>query len=195
MNHYFTNSNIKSNLKKHEIIVKDKKFEFYTDNGVFSKKKLDYGTRLLIEGILSEEISGNALDVGCGYGVIGIILSSFYKNLTFDFIDVNRRALHLTEMNMKENKVSGNTFYSNVYDNVSRKYDLIISNPPIRAGKEIVYKILFDSEKYLVPGGSLYFVINKNQGAKTVMADLNKVASINVLKKDKGFFVIKCIFD
>ena len=195
MKHYFTNSDIKSNLKKHEIIVNDKKFNFYTDNGVFSKKKLDYGTRLLIEALLEKELSGNALDVGCGYGVIGIILSSFFEDLSFDMVDVNRRALHLTEMNMKENMVKGSSFYSNIYDNVSKKYDAIISNPPIRAGKEVVYKILFDAPKHLKKDGALYFVINKNQGAKTIMRDLNTVASIEVLKKDKGFFVIKCIFD
>ena len=194
MSHYFTNSDVNSNLKKHEIIIRDKKFNFYTDNGVFSKKKLDYGTRLLIESIIDEEVSGIALDVGCGYGVIGIILSSFL-DFNFDYIDVNRRALHLTEMNLKENKVKGNTFYSNVYDNVSKKYDVIISNPPIRAGKDIVYKILFDAPKHLKKDGVLYFVINKNQGAKTVIKDLNTIASIEVLKKDKGFFVIKCIFD
>ena len=194
MSHYFTNSDVNSNLKKYEIIIRDKKFNFYTDNGVFSKKKLDYGTRLLIESIIDEEVSGIALDVGCGYGVIGIILSSFL-DFNFDYIDVNRRALHLTEMNLKENKVKGNTFYSNVYDNVSKKYDVIISNPPIRAGKDIVYKILFDAPKNLKKDGILYFVINKNQGAKTVMKDLNTIASIEVLKKDKGFFVIKCIFD
>ena len=194
MSHYFTNSDVNSNLKKYEIIIRDKKFNFYTDNGVFSKKKLDYGTRLLIESIIDEEVSGIALDVGCGYGVIGIILSSFL-DFNFDYIDVNRRALHLTEMNLKENKVKGNTFYSNVYDNVSKKYDVIISNPPIRAGKDIVYKILFDAPKHLKKDGILYFVINKNQGAKTVMKDLNTIASIEVLKKDKGFFVIKCIFD
>ena len=195
MNHYFTNTDVKSNLKKHEIIINNKSFNFYTDNGVFSKKKLDYGTRLLIEALLEEDLSGSSLDVGCGYGVIGIILSSFFKDLSFNMVDVNRRALHLTEMNMKENKVKGVSFYSNIYDNISKKYDFIVSNPPIRAGKEIVYKILFDAPKYLKKDGALYFVINKNQGAKSVIKDLNTVASINVLKKDKGFFVIKCIFD
>lgn len=194
MGQYFENEKLPSKMVKTQCFVLGKKFVFYTDNGVFSKKKLDYGTRLLIESVISEEISGNALDVGCGYGVIGVILSSFL-DLKFDFIDVNRRALHLTEMNMKENKITGNAFYSNIYENVTGEYNAIISNPPIRAGKDIVYKILFDSKNYLVSGGALYFVINKNQGAKSVIKDLNKVASINVLKKDKGFFVIKCIFD
>lgn len=195
MSHYFTNDNIRSNLKIHNIVVKNKTFKFYTDNGVFSKRKLDYGTRLLIESILDENLSGNLLDVGCGYGVIGIILSSFFSDLNINMIDVNRRCLHLVEMNMKLNNVYGNAFYSNVYDNISNKYDIIVTNPPIRAGKKVVYNILLGAKDYLNKNGCLYFVINKNQGAKSTISELNKIASIDILKKDKGFFVIKCKFD
>ena len=195
MTHYFTNDNVRSNLKAHSIIVKNKSFKFYTDNGVFSKRKLDYGSRLLIESILDEDIKGDLLDVGCGYGVLGIILSSFFSDLKVTMIDVNRRCVHLSEINMKENNISGSVFYSNVYSNVSKKYDVIVTNPPIRAGKKIVYDILFESKNYLNKNGSLYFVINKNQGAKSTIADLSKIASIDILKKDKGFFVIKCKFD
>lgn len=195
MNHYFTNENVKSELKKNEVLVNDKKFCFYTDNGVFSKRKLDYGSRILIETLLKENLSGCALDVGCGYGVIGIIISSFFNNLSFDMVDINKRAIHLTKMNIKENNVNCNSFYSDVYSSIEKKYDVIISNPPIRAGKEIVYKILFEAEKHLLKSGTLYFVMNKDQGAKTAIKDLEKVSKVEVLKKDKGFFVIKCIFD
>ena len=148
----------------------------------------------MIEALLTESLSGKALDVGCGYGPIGIILSSFF-NLSFDMIDVNKRAVHLCEMNIKENKVNCNTFVSDIYENVNKKYDFIVTNPPIRAGKEIVYKILFEAKDYLLPGGVLYFVVNKNQGAKSMVRDLSKVAKVDVLKNNKGFFVIKCIFD
>ena len=110
-------------------------------------------------------------------------------------IDVNKRAVHLCEMNIKENKVNCNTFVSDIYENVNKKYDFIVTNPPIRAGKEIVYKILFEAKDYLLPGGVLYFVVNKNQGAKSMVRDLSKVAKVDVLKNNKGFFVIKCIFD
>ena len=140
------------------------------------------------------DISGKCLDVGCGYGTLVIILSSFF-NLDVDMIDVNKRAVHLAVMNLKENDVSARAFYSNVYENVDKKYDIIVTNPPIRAGKDIVYKILFGARDYLVLGGALYFVINKDQGAKSVIKDLSAVASVTVLKKNKGFFVIKCIFD
>ena len=194
MSHYFTNDNLESNLKKIIVNVRDKKFVFNTDNGVFSKRGLDFGSRTLIDTLLSLDISGKCLDVGCGYGALGIILSSFF-NLDVDMIDVNKRAVHLAVMNLKENDVSARAFYSNVYENVDKKYDIIVTNPPIRAGKDIVYKILFGARDYLVLGGALYFVINKDQGAKSVIKDLGAVASVTVLKKNKGFFVIKCIFD
>ena len=194
MNHYFTNEEVKSELRRINVNISDKKFVFNVDNGVFSKKGLDFGSRRMIEALLTESLSGKALDVGCGYGPIGIILSSFF-NLSFDMIDVNKRAVHLCEMNIKENKVNCNTFVSDIYENVNKKYDFIVTNPPIRAGKEIVYKILFEAKDYLLPGGVLYFVVNKNQGAKSMVRDLSKVAKVDVLKNNKGFFVIKCIFD
>ena len=194
MNHYFTNEEVKSELRKINVNIKDKKFVFNVDNGVFSKKGLDFGSRSLIEALLLENLCGKGLDVGCGYGPIGIILSSFF-NLEIDMIDINKRAVHLCEMNIKENNIIGNTFVSNIYDNVNKKYDFIVTNPPIRAGKEIVYRILFESQKHLLPGGALYFVVNKNQGAKSIVRDLGKVGNVEILKKNKGFFVIKCIFN
>ena len=89
----------------------------------------------------------------------------------------------------------GSYYMSDIYENVKKKYDFIVTNPPIRAGKEIVYRILFGAKDYLLPGGVLYFVVNKNQGAKSMVRDLEKVAKVDILKKHKGFFVIKCIFD
>ena len=195
MTHYFTNDNIESNIKKILVKVRDKTFSFYTDNGVFSKRGLDFGSRSLIETVLDSDIHGNVLDIGCGYGVIGIILSSFFHG-KYDLVDVNKRAIHLAKMNVSLNKVSGvNVFCSDVYSGVSKKYDFIVTNPPIRVGKEILYKFLFEAKDYLVSGGSLIFVINKDQGAKSVIKDLSLIGNVSILKKNKGFFVIKCIFD
>ena len=195
MSHYFTNEEIESNLKKVQVKINDKSFTFNTDNGVFSKKGLDFGSRVLIETLLLEDLSGKVLDVGCGYGPIGIILSSFF-NLNIDMIDINKRAIHLANMNIKENNLKNiSASLSDIYSNVKDKYDYIITNPPIRAGKNIVYKILFDAKKHLKKGGVLYFVINKNQGAKSAIKDLEKVAKIEILNKKSGFFVIKCIFN
>lgn len=194
MNHYFTNENLKSNLRKIQVCISDKCFNLYTDNGVFSKSGLDFGSRTLIEAVLDEKIFGDVLDVGCGYGAIGIILSSFF-NINLDMCDVNLRALHLTKMNIKENDTKNvNVFESDIYSNVNKKYDFIITNPPIRVGKEILYKFLFDAKDHLNDNGLLYFVINKDQGAKSVIRDLSEIAMVEIVKKNKGFFIIKCKF-
>ena len=167
---------------------------FNTDNGVFSKQKLDFGTRSLLENIPLGEIKGDVLEVGCGYGPIPIILSKVCDDVLFDAVDINKRSLHLAEMNMKLNDCSNiNFFESNCYDNISKKYNVIISNPPIRAGKEIVYKIIMGAKDYLLPGGKMFIVINKDQGAKTVFKDLENVYETSLIKKNKGFWIIKCI--
>lgn len=193
MNHYFTNENVKSELRKINVNVKDKKFVFNVDNGVFSKKGLDFGSRTMIETLLLEDLSGEGLDIGCGYGPIGIILSSFF-NLEIDMVDVNKRAVHLSEMNIKENNVNCNSFVSNIYESINKKYNFIVTNPPIRAGKKVVYDMLFRANDYLLPGGVLYFVVNKDQGAKSIVRDMEKVGNVEILNKHKGFFVIKVIF-
>ncbi|CDA23623.1 uncharacterized protein BN735_00782 [Mycoplasma sp. CAG:611] len=197
MSHYFTNENLKSNIKKVLVKVSNNTFTFNTDNGVFSKKGMDFGTRTLIEVLLKENLYGDILDVGCGYGVIGIILSSFFNNKinSVSMVDVNLRAIHLTKMNIKENKVNNcNAFVSNVYENIDKKYDFIITNPPIRAGKDIVYKILKEAKDYLKENGCLYYVINKNQGALSSIKEMKKISKVEVLEKNKGFYIIKCIF-
>ena len=100
MNHYFTNEQLPSNVQKKIININDKSYSFYTDNGVFSKKGLDYGSRSLITSLLNENISGDVLDLGCGYGVIGIVLASFF-DINVDMVDVNLRAIHLEKRNIK----------------------------------------------------------------------------------------------
>ena len=192
MSHYFTNENLESNLKKMQVCISLKNFNLYTDNGVFSKKGLDFGSRTLIDALLKENIFGDVLDLGCGYGSIGIILSSFF-NINLDMVDVNLRAMHLARRNAKENDCSNiNIFESNCYQNITSKYNTIITNPPIRAGKKIVYEILMSAKKYLEQDGNLFLVIRKEQGAKSIISDLEKEYNVEILEKKKGFFVLKC---
>ncbi len=195
MSQYFDNVDLKSNIEKYKTRIFDKEFCFNTDNGVFSKSKLDFGTRCLLENLPLEEIKGEILEVGCGYGVIPIILTRIVDKIeSFDAVDVNKRALHLAEMNKKENfapKV--NFFLSNCYKNINKKYDMIISNPPIRAGKNIVYEIVMNARNYLKEDGKLFIVINKDQGAKSLYKDLEKVYKCELINKKKGFWIIKCI--
>lgn len=190
MDHYFTNNKINSNIFKISSIIKNKTYSFYVDNGVFSKTKVDFGTKLLLETI--QEVSGNVLDLGCGYGVIGIYLKLNYE-CKVEMADINKRAIHLTKMNIKEYKLNDiNVFESNAYSNISNKYDVIVTNPPIRAGKEKVYEILIGAKTHLKDNGKLYFVMRKDQGAKTTIEYLKTYYEINVLEKSKGFFIICC---
>lgn len=190
MGQYFTNQDLNSNIVKHEVKIRDTKLIFNTDNGVFSKTKIDFGTRFLLETITPRLSSGRILDVGCGYGVIGIYLSKVL-NTSVDMIDINKRALHLSKMNVKENRVSCNIFESDVYENIIDKYDYIITNPPIRAGKKIVYAILMGASDHLVENGKLYLVIRKNHGAKSIISDLEKMYDVSILDKSNGFFIVE----
>ncbi len=195
MGQYFTNDNsIPSKLVKTRAVVLNNSFIFYTDNGVFSKDGLDFGSRLLLENIPLTEIGESLLDVGCGYGVFGIVLNKIL-GVKVTMCDVNRRALHLAEKNIKENKCSDcSVIESNCYQNINSKYSTIITNPPIRAGKEVVYEILEGAKDYLLPGGRLFFVVRKEQGAKSIISDMQKIYNVEVLERKKGFFIIKCTF-
>ena len=166
-------------------------YTFKTDNNVFSKKGLDFGTRTLLENIDFNSINGDILDFGCGYGPIGIILKK-NTNSNVDMIDINDRAINLARKNATINGVSVNIFSSDKYENVDKLYDYIITNPPIRVGKKILYEILIGAQNYLKQDGRLIFVINKDQGAKSCMKDMEKYYKVSLVAKNKGFFVIQC---
>lgn len=191
MNQYFQNNeNLKSNEQKILVKINNHNFEFITDNGVFSKKGLDFGTRSLLETVDINEITGNVLDFGCGYGPIGIYIASM-TNANVHMIDINRRSLELARRNVNLNHVNVQIYESNIYENVKEKFDLIISNPPIRVGKNILYQILFNAKQHLKENGKLIIVVNKNQGAKTLMKDLEQEYKVNLLNKNKGFYIIE----
>ena len=105
MGHYFTNENLPSDIKETKCSVLGNNFTFLTDNGVFSKDGLDFGSRLLLEVVPLEEVGGKILDMGCGYGVLGIVLAKVLS-AKVDMVDVNLRALHLSKRNAKLNGVS-----------------------------------------------------------------------------------------
>lgn len=184
-------TNVESKVVTTRAELNGKLYTFKTDNNVFSKKGLDFGTRTLLESIDIKEISGDVLDFGCGYGPIGIYIKS-NTDSNVDMIDVNDRALNLARINADINKVSVNIFESDIYSNVEKKYDFIITNPPIRVGKKILYEILIKAKDYLKKDGHLIFVINKDQGAKSTMKDMQNYYSVKLIEKNKGFFVIDC---
>lgn len=193
MAHYFENEeDLKSEEKEIFVKINDMDFRFITDYGVFSKKGLDFGTRTLLETIDLKNIHGKVLDFGCGYGPIGIYISRL-TNTIVHMIDINRRSLKLARKNVDLNHVNATIYESDIYSNVTETFDFIISNPPIRVGKDILYKILFDAYDYLNANGELWIVVNKDQGAKSIIKELERKYSVEVVNKNKGFYIIRCI--
>lgn len=189
MGHYFTNDNLKSEIKKFEIEINHTKFVFNTDNGVFSKGELDYGSDLLIKNTLPI-VKGKVLDLGCGYGPIGCILNKI-TNSEVLMIDVNKRAVHLANMNIKENKLLNiKAIVNNGLDKITEKFNYIVTNPPIRVGKEILYNLIYSCKERLVENGEIYLVIRKQQGANSFMEDMKKAFDVKIVDKSKGFFII-----
>ncbi len=193
LEHYFTNNeNLKSEINKLSYSYDNYVFSFLSDNGVFSKLKIDYGSKFLLETYLKEhkEKPKSFLDVGCGYGYIGICLSKIL-GIKGTLIDVNKRAVHLTKRNMEQNKVDIEAFLSSCYENVKDRYDLIITNPPIRAGKAVLLEILDGAKDHLNKNGECWFVMRKDHGVKSMIKTLENSYICEIIDKSKGFYVVK----
>ena len=164
---------------------------FLTDAGVFSKNAIDYGSRVLLDNFQPEGAK-TLLDVGCGYGTLALTLAKKY-GLKATLVDVNSRALDLAKKNADKNNIEVNDiFLSNIYDNVEGKFDAIISNPPIRAGKEVVHTILSDAYEHLNDDGHLTIVIQKKQGAPSAQKKMKDVfGNCEIVAKDKGYYILR----
>lgn len=192
MDHYFTNEKVKSNVKTHKIIVNDKHFKFLTDHGVFSKLGLDFGSRLLTETLLKNDYN-DVLDLGCGYGPIGIILKTFNREANIHMTDINERALALAKENAKINGVELKVYKSDGFEQVDSNFDTIVTNPPIRAGKKVIYQFFADSRRYLKDDGNLFFVMNKKHGAMSALKKCQELYScVEIVNKKSGYMVIRC---
>ncbi|MGT2547166.1 class I SAM-dependent methyltransferase [Streptococcus milleri] len=163
---------------------------FLTDAGVFSKKMIDYGSQALLK-CLDFHKQESVLDVGCGYGTLGLTLVKA-KEVKATLVDINQRALDLARQNADRNQVLATIFQSNIYQNVEGRFHHIISNPPIRAGKQIVHEVIAGSHAHLLDGGDLTIVIQKKQGAPSAKAKMEEVfGNCEILKKDKGYYILR----
>ena len=193
MSQYFDNDkNVKSDRKLIKFNFNNKDFSIYSDNGVFSKDRFDYGTRVLLNSVDVDKLFGNVLDLGCGLGVVGIILGTFNKCINIDMVDINERSIDLAKNNLVLNNVKANVFVSDIYSNIDNKYDFIITNPPIRAGKNVIRGFLLGSYDYLKDDGILYFVMRKDHGVKSMIKELSVKFNTSIVNKDKGFYVVLC---
>jgi 16S rRNA (guanine1207-N2)-methyltransferase len=197
LEHYYSRTQkVESDPKFWDYTLKNNRFRFKTDNGVFSKKEVDFGSRLLIEAFEMPDVNGSILDVGCGYGPIGLSIARTFPNRTVHMVDVNERALTLTKENAELNQILNVKIYES--DRLSKVADVdfavILTNPPIRAGKKVVHEIFEQSYQHLVPNGELWVVIQKKQGAPSAVEKLNEIFSeVEIVEKDKGYFILKAI--
>ena len=178
----------------HELRVRllDTPMTFLTDAGVFSKRMVDYGSQVLLN-TLDLESDKTLLDVGCGYGPLGLTLGKVF-GVQATLIDINSRALDLARANAEKNQVKARIFQSNIYEEVEGNFDYIVSNPPIRAGKSVVHEIIKGAFRHLEDQGSLTIVIQKKQGAPSAKAKMEEVfGNCQILKKDKGYYILESV--
>ncbi|HFR5092077.1 TPA: class I SAM-dependent methyltransferase [Streptococcus pneumoniae] len=178
----------------HELRVEllGQKMTFLTDAGVFSKKIVDFGSQLLLK-CLEVNQGETVLDVGCGYGPLGLSLAKAY-GVQATMVDINTRALDLARRNAEKNNAKATIFQSNIYEQVEGHFDHVISNPPIRAGKQVVHEIIEKSKDFLETSGDLTIVIQKKQGAPSAKSKMEGVfGNCEILKKDKGYYILRSV--
>ncbi len=196
MSHYYSReqNDIESNPSYFNFNFKGLELKFKTDNGVFSKDYIDYGSFAMLKAFIPNDIDLPILDMGSGYGPIGITVSRLFGKLVY-MCEINERAYNLSLENINANKANCKAFNSDLYEKVEGlQFSSIITNPPIRAGKDIVFKIYDEAFKHLVAGGELWVVIQKKQGAPSSKDHIEKLfGNCEIINRDKGYYILKAI--
>ena len=165
---------------------------FDTDAGVFSKQHVDPGSELLCKS-LPDDLSGDVLDMGCGWGAMTVMTLARFPKCSVTMADVNERALGLAVSNVEKNRMTARPVLSDGFEKIEGEFDAVITNPPIRAGKAVIYKMFEDAKAHLREGGSLYLVIRKQQGAPSALKFLRELyRKAEVIERDGGYWIIRC---
>ena len=192
MSHYFQDDpNLASNIKEISFEINGITMKLLTDNGVFSKSNVDEGSYAFLKVLLPLDLGNTILDLGCGYGTIGLTLAKAHEQARITLADVNPRAVALCKRNAELLKLSPRVtiLQSDIYEKIEGPYDSIVVNPPIRAGKAVTYRMYEEAKQYLIDGGSLYIVIRKAQGAPSASKYIESIfGNITLLKRDKGYY-------
>lgn len=192
--YYAENPDAAHDIHELRVDLLGEKMIFLTDAGVFSKKMVDFGSQLLLK-CLEVNQGETVLDVGCGYGPLGLSLAKAY-GVQATMVDINNRALDLARQNAERNKVEATIFQSNIYEQVKGNFEHVISNPPIRAGKQVVHEIIEKSKDFLEAGGDLTIVIQKKQGAPSAKSKMEEVfGNCEIVKKDKGYYILRSVIE
>ena len=189
--HYYTaNPTSAHDERAIEIEALGSRLRFTTDAGVFSRDGLDRGTEVLLNAL--PPLQGRVLDLGCGWGAVGVALGAKYPALDIVMTDVNARAVELARRNLSANGVKAEAVQGDGFEHVAGTFDAIVTNPPIRAGKAVIYGLFADARAHLKPGGALYVVIRKQQGAPSALKYLREIyAQAEVVDRGGGFWVIR----
>ena len=192
MSHYYNKEvSVDSDEKTLEFRYHDKIIKLISDHGVFSRERVDYGTRVLLDTVHLDDCH-SLLDMGCGYGVIGLSIKMVYPDIEIDMVDINERAIALSKKGCAQNGLNVNIYQSDLYEKVNKHFDAILSNPPIRAGKQVVFAIIEDAYHHLNEEGSLWIVIQKKQGAPSTKKKMNEVfGNCEIVKRDKGYYILR----
>ena len=191
--HYYTNSPTSEHEERSfRAVFAGRVLAFDTDAGVFSKQHVDPGSELLCKA-LPEDISGDVLDMGCGWGAMTIMTLARFPQVSVTMADVNERALALAVSNVEKNRMQAKAILSDGFEKVEGEFDAVMTNPPIRAGKSVIYKMFEDAKAHLREGGRLFLVIRKQQGAPSALKFLNELyAKAEVIERDGGYWIIQC---
>lgn len=197
MSHYYTNDpNLRSKESEFTYTYFGRELKFKSDFGVFSKERVDFGTNVLINALPDLSAYNSIIDVGCGVGIIGLCLKSKYTHLNIQMVDVNQRALKLTAENAKINGLDKDgkvkITESSLYEKIDEKFDCIVSNPPIRAGKEIWLGVVEKGYDHLNDGGKIWVVIQKKQGAPSMEKKMVEVfGNCKTIDKKNGYYIFE----
>ena len=189
--HYYTeNPNSAHDERRIALRALGNDLTFVTDAGVFSRDGLDRGTEVLLEAL--PPLEGRVLDLGCGWGAVGVALGKRYPALDIVMTDINSRAVELARRNLAENGVTAAVLQGDGFDAVEGRFDTIVTNPPIRAGKAVIYGLFARAREYLEPDGALYVVIRKQQGAPSALKYLKEIYSqAETVDRASGFHVLR----
>ncbi len=193
MPHYFTkdNDHLESEKKTIWFVIHEREFRMTTDKGVFSKSGLDFGTRTLLETV-TIPAGAEVLDLGCGFGAIGVVCAVLFA-ARVTMTDVNERAVLLAKANAEANHVVATVVSGDGLENVPGLFDVILTNPPIRAGKAVLYRLFREAADHLLPEGRFILVINQKQGAPSAIAELQTIYRIvETIGKKSGYCVVSC---
>ena len=192
--HYYTNNPTSEHEERSfRAVFAGRVLAFDTDAGVFSKQHVDPGSELLCKS-LPDDLSGDVLDMGCGWGAMTVMTLARFPKAQVTMADVNERALALAVSNVEKNRMQAKAILSDGFEKVEGMFDAVITNPPIRAGKAVIYKMFEDAKEHLRDGGRLFLVIRKQQGAPSALKFLKELyAKAEVIERDGGYWIIECI--